>query len=79
VAYLSTNLGVLTSYFYFVAHMECYCISAIHLSGIVWINCLYVSVSESCESMIGYTTDLGKCLLKGSRCPRGGELGFSKN
>jgi hypothetical protein len=36
--------------------------SAIHLSGNVWINCLYASVSESCESMIGYTADLGKCL-----------------
>jgi hypothetical protein len=36
--------------------------SVIHLSGNVWINCLYASVSESCESMIGYTTDLGKCL-----------------
>jgi hypothetical protein len=36
--------------------------SAIHLSGNVWINCLYASVSESCESMIGYTVDLGKCL-----------------
>ena len=24
--------------------------------------CLYASVSESCESMIGYTADLGKCL-----------------
>jgi hypothetical protein len=36
--------------------------SAIRLSGNVWINCLYVSVSVSCESMIGYTADLGKCL-----------------
>jgi hypothetical protein len=36
--------------------------SAIRLSGNVWINCLYASVSESCESMIGYTADLGKCL-----------------
>jgi hypothetical protein len=36
--------------------------SAIHLSGNVWIKCLYASVSGSCESMIGYTTDLGKCL-----------------
>jgi hypothetical protein len=36
--------------------------SVIRLSGIVWINCLYASVSESCESMIGYTADLGKCL-----------------
>jgi hypothetical protein len=32
------------------------------LSGNVWINCLYASVSESCESMIRYTVDLGKCL-----------------
>jgi hypothetical protein len=36
--------------------------SAIHLSGNVWINCLYASVSESGESMIGYTADLRKCL-----------------
>jgi hypothetical protein len=36
--------------------------SVIRLSGNVWINCLYVSVSGSCESIIGYTTDLGKCL-----------------
>jgi hypothetical protein len=36
--------------------------SAIRLSGNVWINCLYALVSGSCESMIGYTTDLGKCL-----------------
>jgi hypothetical protein len=36
--------------------------SAIRLSGNVWINCLYTSVSGSCESMIGYTADLGKCL-----------------
>jgi hypothetical protein len=36
--------------------------SVIRLSGIVWINCLYASVSESCESMIRYTADLGKCL-----------------
>jgi hypothetical protein len=36
--------------------------SAIHLIGNVWINCLYALVSESCESMVGYTTDLGKCL-----------------
>jgi hypothetical protein len=62
VAYLSTNLGVLASYFYFVAHTVCYCMSAIHLSGNVWILCLYASVSESCESMVGYTTVLGKCL-----------------
>jgi hypothetical protein len=62
VAYLSTDLEVLASYFYFVAHTSCYCMSAIHLIGNVWINCLYASVSESCESMIGYTADLGKCL-----------------
>ena len=62
MAYLSTDLGVFASYFYFVAHTACYCMSAIHLSGIVWIRCLYASVSESCESMIGYTADLGKCL-----------------
>jgi hypothetical protein len=36
--------------------------SAIRLCGIVWINCLYASVSGSCESIIGYTADLGKCL-----------------
>ena len=36
--------------------------SAIHLSGNVWIHCLYASVSESYERMIGYTIDLGKCL-----------------
>jgi hypothetical protein len=36
--------------------------SVIHLSGNVWIHCLYASVSESCEGMIGYTADLGKCL-----------------
>ena len=62
MAYLSTDLGVFASYFYFVAHTACYCMSAIHLSGNVWIHCLYASVSESCESMIGYTADLGKCL-----------------
>jgi hypothetical protein len=62
VAYLSTNLGVLTSYFYFVVHTACYCMSVIHLSGNVWIICLYASVSGSCESMIGYTANLGKCL-----------------
>jgi hypothetical protein len=62
VAYLSTDLGVLASYFYFVAHTACYCISAIRLGGNDWIICLYASVSESCESMIGHTTDLGKCL-----------------
>jgi hypothetical protein len=37
--------------------------SAIHLSGNAWINCLYVSVSVSCESMIGYTADLGRMLI----------------
>jgi hypothetical protein len=42
--------------------MACYCMSAIHLSGNVWIHCLDASVSESCESMIGNTVDLGKCL-----------------
>jgi hypothetical protein len=62
VDYLSIDSGVLASCFYFVAHMACYCMSAIHLSGIVWINCLYASVSVSCESMIGCTADLGKCL-----------------
>jgi hypothetical protein len=36
--------------------------SVIHLSGNVWINCLNALVSESCESMVGYTADLGKCL-----------------
>jgi hypothetical protein len=36
--------------------------SAIHLSGNVWISCLYALVSESCESIVGHTTDLGKCL-----------------
>jgi hypothetical protein len=35
--------------------------SAIHLSGNVWIIGLYALVSGSCESMIGYTADLGKC------------------
>jgi hypothetical protein len=62
VAYLSTDLRVLASYFYFISHMACYCMSAIYLSDNVWINYLDVSVSESCESMIGYTIDLGKCL-----------------
>jgi len=36
--------------------------SAIHLNGNEWIVLLYASVSESYEGMIGYTTDLGKCL-----------------
>jgi hypothetical protein len=63
VPYLSTNLGVLVSYFYFIAHTLCYCMRAIHLGGNVWIHCLYTSVSESCESMIGYTADLGECLF----------------
>jgi hypothetical protein len=62
VPYLSTDLRVLASYFYFVAHTACYCMSVIHLSGNVWINCFYASVSGSCESMIGYTVNLGKCL-----------------
>jgi hypothetical protein len=62
VAYLSTDLGVLASYFYFVAYMVCYCMSVIYLSDNVWINCLYASVSVSCESMIGHIADLGKYL-----------------
>jgi hypothetical protein len=62
VAYLSTDLGVLASYFYFVAHTAYYCMSAIHLNGNIWIHCLDALVSESCESMIGNTADLGKCL-----------------
>ena len=62
MAYWSTDLGVFASYSYFIAHTACYCMSAIHLSGNVWIHCLCASVSESCESMIGYTGDLGKCL-----------------
>jgi hypothetical protein len=36
--------------------------SAIHFCGNVWIDCLYALVSESFESMVEYTTDLGKCL-----------------
>jgi hypothetical protein len=40
----------------------CYCMSAIHLSGNIWITYLYALVSESCESMVGYIADLGKCL-----------------
>jgi hypothetical protein len=36
---------------------------AIHLSGNVWINCLYAKVSVSWESMIGYTADLGRVLI----------------
>jgi hypothetical protein len=32
---------------------------AIRLNGNAWINCLYASVSVSCESMIGHTADLG--------------------
>jgi hypothetical protein len=63
VAYLSTDLGVLASYFYFIAHTVCYCMSVIRLSGNLWIFGLYALVSESCESMIGYTADLGKCLF----------------
>jgi hypothetical protein len=42
--------------------MVCYYMSAIHLSGNVWINDLYALVSESFESMVGHTADLGKCL-----------------
>jgi hypothetical protein len=37
-------------------------ISLLIRCAIVWINRLYASVSDSCESMIGYTADLGKCL-----------------
>jgi hypothetical protein len=62
VAYLSIDLRVLASYFYFIAHTACYCMSAIRLSDNEWIICLYASVSGSCESMIGCTADLGKCL-----------------
>jgi hypothetical protein len=62
VAYLSTDLGVLASYFYFITHTACYCMSAIRLNGDVWIICLYASISGSCESMIGCTADLGNCL-----------------
>jgi hypothetical protein len=62
VAYLSTDLGVLASYFYFVAHTACYCMSVIRLNDNVWINCLYAIVSMSCESMIGHIAGLGKCL-----------------
>jgi hypothetical protein len=62
VAYLSTDLGVLHHILKFVAHTACYCMSVIHLSGNIWINCLYAVVSESRESMVGYTADLGKCL-----------------
>jgi hypothetical protein len=36
--------------------------SVIHLSDNVWIIYLCASVSGSCEGMIGYTADLGKCL-----------------
>jgi hypothetical protein len=36
--------------------------SAIQLSDNVWINYLYALVSESYESMVGYTADLGECL-----------------
>jgi hypothetical protein len=36
---------------------------AIHLSGIVWISCLYAKVSVSWESMIGYTAYLGRVLI----------------
>jgi hypothetical protein len=37
--------------------------SAIHLCGNVWFNCLYASVTVSCESMIGYTADLGRVII----------------
>jgi hypothetical protein len=37
--------------------------SAIRLSDSVWINCLYALVSVSCDSMIGYTADLGRMLI----------------
>jgi hypothetical protein len=37
--------------------------STIHLSGSVWINCLYASVSVSCESLIEYTADLRRMLI----------------
>jgi hypothetical protein len=56
-------LGVPVSYFYFIAHTACYCMSTIRLSGSVWINCLYASISVSCESLIGYTADLGRMLI----------------
>jgi hypothetical protein len=59
VAYLSTDLGVLAPYFYFVGHTACYCMGAIRLNDNVWINCLYASISVSCESMIGHTAGLG--------------------
>jgi hypothetical protein len=59
VAYLSTDLGVLAPYFYFVGHTTYCCMDAIRLNGNAWINCLYASVSVSCESMIGHTADLG--------------------
>ena len=62
MAYLSTDLGFLASYFYFVAHTTCYCMGAIRLNGNVWINCLYASVSVRSESMIGHTAGLEKCL-----------------
>jgi hypothetical protein len=42
--------------------MACYYMSVIHLSGNIWINDLYALVSESCESMVRHTADLGKCL-----------------
>ena len=54
-------LGGYASYFYFIAHTTCNSMSAIHLSGNEWINFLYALVSGSCESVIGYTADLGKC------------------
>jgi hypothetical protein len=42
--------------------------SVIRLSGNIWINCLYASVSGSYESMIGCTADLGKCLYDAELC-----------
>ena len=33
--------GLLLAIFTFVVHTACYCIDDIHLSGNVWIQCLY--------------------------------------
>ena len=33
--------GLLSCNFYFVVHTVYYCMDAIHLSGNVWIKCLY--------------------------------------
>jgi hypothetical protein len=55
--------GGCASYFYLVAHTTWNCMGAIHLSGNMCINCLYAKVSVSWESMIGYTTDLGRVLI----------------